>query len=112
MTDEKPVASITAMFAVEGWSFDPEQLTKIAGCKPTKIRYQELDALRGNSDFAQIGWWYDHTKIPRWSLDDAVREILQVFYERRREIAEFAAEHNCSIHLSLCSMGMKHKSYM
>ncbi|MGA3067788.1 MAG: DUF4279 domain-containing protein [Tepidisphaeraceae bacterium] len=101
MQNEQPTSSITSSLSLEGQEFDPEALSQITGRQPTKVWHQKVDALKGDPKFAQIGWLYRLTKRPHWSIDDAVREILDLFEDRREQILSFVKQHNCSLHLSL-----------
>jgi hypothetical protein len=104
---EKPplVATITTIFWVDGQEFDPDQFSQIAGHRPTSIWRAKVEGVKDNPNFPQIAWKFNHTKRPRRSIDDAIRQILAVFEERREQIVAFAKQNGCSLHLSLVLHG-------
>jgi hypothetical protein len=96
-----PIAKITTTLSVGGQDFDPDQLTQIAGHPPSDIWRAKVQGVKGNPAFNQIEWSYSQAKKPHWSIDDAVRELLDSFRERRDSILAFAKKYDCSLHLSL-----------
>ena len=106
MQEHPPVASITVSFSIEGRNFDPDLLSEVAGCSPTKIWHPNPRFLKANPrlfedypKWPKIGWIYELVKHPHWSIDDAIREVLAPFRAHREQIVAFARKHECSIHV-------------
>jgi hypothetical protein len=98
------VAKITASLTLGGQDFDPEIFTRIAGREPSEIWRPKVPQ-KSNPDFPQIEWSYSQIKQPRWSIDEAIRELLDNFSERRNQMVAFANQFGCSFHLSLTLYG-------
>jgi len=95
------IAKITTTFTVAGQDFDPDRFSQIVGRAPSEIWRAKLPGVKDNPSFAQIEWNYSHTKQPRWSIDEAIRQILSDFEQQREQIVAFAKQFNCSLHVSL-----------
>lgn len=99
MQIQQPVASISTAFVIGGQRFDPTSFTEVAGRSPTRIWRQGNPQLKNNPAFAQVEWQYELPKRPHWTLDGAIREILELFDERRDQIVSFARDNKCFLHL-------------
>src|SRR5580692_2074113 len=84
------VAKITASLTLGGQAFDPELFTRIAGREPSEIWRPKVPGIKNNPDFPQIEWSYSQIKQPRWSVDEAIRELLDNFRECRDQMVAFA----------------------
>ena len=99
MKNPRPEGKITTTFSLSGQAFDPDLFTRLVCIEPTKIWRQRLESLKSNPAFPQIEWRYVLAKRPHWSMDDAVREMLEAFASRREAIVSFANENKCSLHV-------------
>jgi len=100
MQASEPIGRITTKLSLGGQSFDANYFSEVARLQPTKIWHQKNEALKNNPNFTQIAWVYGILKRPHWSINDAIREILDLFEARRAEIVAFALKHSCTLHLS------------
>lgn len=95
----QPPASVTTALVVGGQDFDVALFSQVAGRSPTKIWRQKIPQLQNNPKLAQLEWQYGLAKRPHWSLDGAIREILELFEERREQIVAFVKNNRCFLHL-------------
>jgi Domain of unknown function (DUF4279) len=98
---EKPTGAISLFFGIGGKEFDPEALTQLLQLKPSEVWRQKNPRLKNRGDLAKIEWRYDLLRRRHWSIDDAIREILEIFSPCSEEIRAFASEHSCEVHLRL-----------
>ena len=99
MQDQQPLGSVTTCLSIGGQDFDPELLSRTLGVMPTSVWRPRAEAVRGNPNFNQVEWRYEIKNRPHWSLDDAIREILGIFADKREQIATFSERNKCSLHL-------------
>jgi hypothetical protein len=88
---------ITTVFSIAGHGFSTDDLTSLLGVEPTKIRIrpQKLDWLKSAApDLASMGWEYTMEKQRKWSLGEAIDEVLNVFWSKRIELNEFVSKNN------------------
>jgi len=79
--------------------FDPDEFSRLVGVKPTKVWRAWASGVKNNTSFEQIVWRYDLKRRLHWSIDDAIREMLDHFNGQRVEIISFAKQHICSLQL-------------
>jgi hypothetical protein len=91
---------ITTVFWIGGHEFSPQDLTSLLGVQPTKIRHQkpELAWLKVSApEIASILWEYMMEKQTKWSLGEAIDELLNVFWSKRIELNRFVLRHNLRV---------------
>jgi Domain of unknown function (DUF4279) len=98
---QTPRGTITSHFSIAGKHFDPDSLSTLIGIEPSEIWRPSNPWVRNRSDIAQIEWRYFLSRRPHWSIDDAIREMLNIFSARHEKIQAFARQHNCEVHLRL-----------
>lgn len=98
---ETPPGTISSTFFISGREFDPDHLSGLLEVQPSEIWRQQRPWLKDRRDIPQISWRFDLTSRHHWSVDSAIREVLDIFSPRCEQITTFAREHNCEVHLRL-----------
>jgi hypothetical protein len=98
---EMPTGAISLHFGIGGSEFDPEELSQLLQLEPSEVWRQKNPRLQNRNDLAKIEWRYDLLRRRHWSIDDAIREVLDIFGPRCEKIKAFASRHNCKVHLRL-----------
>jgi hypothetical protein len=93
---------ITTVLSIGGHGFSAADLTSLLGIQPTKVwmRPEKLDWLKAaDPDLASMGWRYIMEKQRKWSLGEAIDEVLNVFWSKRAELNEFLTRNNLRLHV-------------
>lgn len=98
---ETPKGAVSSTLFISGKEFDPDSLSQLIKTEPSEVWRQKRPWLKNRSDIPQIEWRYDLSKRPHWSIDDAIREVLNIFSPRSEKIRAFARQHDCEVHLRL-----------
>jgi hypothetical protein len=89
----KTVPTITTALLIGGHRFNPQDFTLLVGVEPTKIWTQQHEWVKLiRPDIATIGWVYELKKQRKWSLGEAIEEILDVVWSKREEVHRFLSE--------------------
>lgn len=96
-----PTVSITSDFVVGGLHLDIDALTKVAGRSPTKIGAPKLGRFGNDPGSIPLEWQYRMERRAHWSIDSAIRELLDLFEERRDHITAFVEQNHCYMHVRL-----------
>jgi hypothetical protein len=91
---------ITTVLSIAGHGFSTDDLTSLLGVEPTKIRTrpQKLDWLKAAApDLASMGWEYTMEKQRKWSLGEAIEELLSVFSSKREELNRFVMRNDLRV---------------
>jgi hypothetical protein len=100
------VPTITTVLRIGGQKFNPDELTSLVGVKPTKIWTQQREWIKvTHPNFATIGWVYELEKQRKWSLGEAIDEILDVVWRKKEEICRFLSENRLRMHIDCRPFG-------
>lgn len=99
MSDECPKISVSLV--VGGDDFDPETLSQRMDIAPTRVWSQKIQHLRERSDLPNCEWEYKLEKLETGSIDDAIRKVLDVFWEKKDSLRDFVADNKLSVAIVL-----------
>ncbi len=89
---------ITTVLRIGGRDFSPDDLTSVVGIEPTKKWHQKLRWLKAIApEISTVGWEYRIDKQRKWSLGEAIAEVLDVFWPRRDELKAFLLKHQLRV---------------
>ncbi len=94
MSDEIPRISIALV--VGGDDFNPELLSQAIGIDSTRVWLQKIPHLRERPDLPNCEWEYKLEKFECWSIDDAIRQMLNVFWSKKEILSSFVSGNNLS----------------
>lgn len=98
---ETPKGAVSSTFFISGRQFDPDSLSELIGIKPSEIWRQKNPTLMSRNDLPQVEWRYCLVRRAHWSLDSAIREMLNIFSPRSEQIGAFTRRYDCEAHLRL-----------
>ncbi len=94
------IPTITTVLRIGGHEFNPDELTSLVGIEPTKIWYQKHEWIKlSHPYFNTISWVYELKKQRKWSLGEAIDEILDVFWKKKDEINLFLLENRLGMEI-------------
>ena len=86
---------ITTVLRIGGHGFNPDELTAVVSILPTKIWHQKREWLKSAApELSTIGWEYRIDKQSKWSLGEAIEELLKLFWDRRDELSTFLSKNS------------------
>jgi hypothetical protein len=92
------IPTITSILNIGGHQFKPEEFTQLVGVQPTKIWTQQHEAVKViRPDINTIGWVYELKKQRKWSLGEAINELLDIVWNKREEIRRFLSENGLNM---------------
>ena len=98
--------AITTVLGIGGHGFSTDDLTSLAGVKPTQIWHQQHEWVKvTHPDFATIEWRYKLEKQRKWSLGEAIDELLNVFWSKRDEINLFLSRNRLEMTIDVRPFG-------
>jgi hypothetical protein len=92
--------SLTTVLSIGGQEFNPNELTALVGIEPTKVWTQQREWIRLSApDMNTIEWRYELEKQRKWSLGEAIDEILDVVWSKKEGICQFLSERRLRMHI-------------
>ncbi len=69
---------------IGGHAFNTDELTAVVGIEPTKVWHQKLEWLKSAApNLSTVGWEYRIDKQSKWSLGEAIEELLNTFWKNK-----------------------------
>jgi hypothetical protein len=100
------IPTITTVLSIGGHQFNPDELTSLIGVEPTKIWNQEHEWIKSSHpDFETIAWEHELEKQRRWSLGEAIGELLNVIWSKKDEIKLFMLQYQLTMHVDCRPFG-------
>lgn len=86
-------------FTIGGQDFDTDACTRAIGIEPSQVWRQTRADLIDDPRLANVQWTIELRGRELFSTDDAVREVINIVWPKRREIAAFVEANNleCSV---------------
>jgi len=107
MTQEN-IPSITTNLFIGGHEFSIDDLSSLLGVEPTKIwiRPQKLEWLKAAApEMASMGWRYTMERQRKWSLGEAIDEVLEVVWSKKEELRRFLLDNRLKLHIDCRPFG-------
>jgi hypothetical protein len=100
------IPSITTVLSIGGHEFQPDELTSLVGVKPTKIWTQKHERIKlTHPNINTIEWRYELEKQRKWSLGEAIDEILNVIWSKKDDLNQFLLEKQLRMHIDCRPFG-------
>jgi hypothetical protein len=94
------IPTITTTLSIGGHEFNPYELTALVGIEPTKIWTQQREWIKlTHPSIDTIGWVYELGKQRKWSLGEAIDEILDVVWSKKEQIRQFLSEKELKMYI-------------
>ncbi len=97
---------ITTNLSIGGHHFNPDELTLLVGVRPTKVWTQRHEWIKGTCpDIDTIEWRYELKEQDKWSLGEAIEEILEVVWSKKEEVRRFLLDNRLTLHIDCRPFG-------
>jgi hypothetical protein len=98
---------LSTYFVISGRDFDTDKCSESLGLEPSVIWRQRLELLKSRDDLANTEWRIGFDKRPLYSLDEAVREVLDVIWPARDRIRAFLSSSGGLEAILACSVNIQ-----
>lgn len=98
--------TITTALSIGGHEFNPHELTSLVGVEPTRIWAQQREWIKvTHPNINTIEWVYKLEKQRKWSLGEAIDEILDIVWDNKEQIRQFLSDKGLRMHIDCRPFG-------
>ena len=101
--DELAAPELTTYFYISGWDFDPGKCTLTIGLEPSEIWKQKHKHLLDRRDVPNTSWNLGKQKQRKYSVSEAVDEVLDLSWPKRKEIIRLSRDKSFNVGVT-CSI--------
>ncbi len=80
---------ITVRFVIGGRDFDPNDVSRAIGLEPTRVWHATHKAVINDTRFNTVSWCIGYEKLPLYSTDEAVKQVLKLIWPHREPIGRY-----------------------
>lgn len=100
---ESSAPELKTYLCICGWDFDPAMVTSAIGLEPSKVWKQKHKHLLSRKDIPNTCWTLGRGKQKKYSVSEAVDEVLDLIWPKRAEIKKFVMNDSFNVGID-CSV--------
>jgi hypothetical protein len=94
------IPRLTTVLSIGGHQFEPDDFTSLVGVKPSKVWTQKHEWIKlTHPDFDIVGWFYELKEQRKWSLGEAIGEVLDVVWSKKEQVGRFLSDNGLTMHI-------------